>query len=363
MKGSNTISSSGTFVVSRMNHPSPALVSCLMYSLCSVSMVLVNKTLMTTYGYGYPMVLLFFQCCCSLMLLSCANVAGLIPRFDFKLSRDRVVTWIPVNIFFIAMLITGFFSLKYLSVPMVTIFKNANNILVTVGDWYFYGQRVSKWVALTLVLIIAGAVLAGLNDIQYSFEGYAWTFANCISSSGYVLYLRTAVKKIKVGRFAMVYYNSLISLPLVIFADCATSGHFFKLFRHHFYSPSSSSSSSSMGFWAAFVLSGCTGFALSLASFYCVKMTSPTTYSMVGAVNKVPLVIFGIWLFSTPFTVQLALYVTFSLGAGMCYAYAKLIEKRLNNKDGSLSTFSSPARKKYDVSRMRHRSGSYNNNI
>ena len=64
-------------------------------------MILVNKTLMTTLKYPYPMVLLLFQCVCSLGLLSVANVAGLIPRFGFRLERQNILTWLPVNVFYL----------------------------------------------------------------------------------------------------------------------------------------------------------------------------------------------------------------------------------------------------------------------
>ena len=41
-----------------------------------------------------------------------------------------------------------------LSIPMVTIFKNTNNILVTAGDWYFFSRQVSWGVIGTLGLMV-----------------------------------------------------------------------------------------------------------------------------------------------------------------------------------------------------------------
>ena len=192
---------------------------------------------------------------------------------------------------------------------MITIFKNANNILVVAGDYYFYGERITKGVIFTLALIIVGAILAGINDLQFSAIGYTWTLANCVASSAYVLYLKTAMRRMQVDRFAMVYYNSLIGIPMVLLADCVTSRHIFARLSAAsspflsdtaaFAEPIDAATNSNL-FWFIFMLSGCTGFALSLAAFFCINVTSPTTYSMVGAVNKVPLVIIGIWLFSTP---------------------------------------------------------------
>lgn len=83
---------------------------------------------------------------------------------------------------------------------------------------------------------------------------------------------------------------------------------------------------STPSFVIALVLSGCVGFALNLTSLWCVSETSATTYSMVGALNKVPLAILGTLLFGAPMDARNGLMVAFGLAAGMVYAYAKTID-------------------------------------
>lgn len=61
-------------------------------------------------------------------------------RFRWAVALD----WLPVNLLFIGMLMTGFLSLKALAVPMVTIFKNLTNIVILTGDWYFHGASISS---------------------------------------------------------------------------------------------------------------------------------------------------------------------------------------------------------------------------
>ena len=70
-------------------------------------------------------------------VLCCMLAKKLFPRI-VKYSRfnmDVAIDWLPVNLLFIAMLMTGFFSLKALAVPMVTIFKNLTNVAILAGDW------------------------------------------------------------------------------------------------------------------------------------------------------------------------------------------------------------------------------------
>ena len=73
----------------------------------------------------------------SVAVLCCMLAKKLFPRI-VKYSRfnmDVAIDWLPVNLLFIAMLMTGFFSLKALAVPMVTIFKNLTNVAILAGDW------------------------------------------------------------------------------------------------------------------------------------------------------------------------------------------------------------------------------------
>ena len=52
----------------------------------------------------------------------------------------------------------------------------------------------------------------------------------------------------------------------------------------------------------AMVFSGASAFAMSYASAWCVRSTSSTTYSMVGALNKLPIAASGILFFGDPAT-------------------------------------------------------------
>ena len=52
----------------------------------------------------------------------------------------------------------------------------------------------------------------------------------------------------------------------------------------------------------AMIFSGASAFAMSYASAWCVRTTSSTTYSMVGALNKLPIAASGILFFGDPAT-------------------------------------------------------------
>jgi hypothetical protein len=146
---------------------SAAVASCFAYTFCSITMVLANKALASGYQADIDFLVIAFQGLCAVVLVLGCDTAGVIElgtRFDPQVA----VQWLPVNVFFVAMLSTGFLSLRHLNVPMVTIFKNLTNVGIMWGEWSFYGQHVSGGAVLSCAIMILGAVLAAANDITFS---------------------------------------------------------------------------------------------------------------------------------------------------------------------------------------------------
>eukprot|EP00510_Aplanochytrium_minuta_P000722 CAMPEP_0184020546 /NCGR_PEP_ID=MMETSP0954-20121128/9406_1 /TAXON_ID=627963 /ORGANISM="Aplanochytrium sp, Strain PBS07" /LENGTH=232 /DNA_ID=CAMNT_0026302413 /DNA_START=184 /DNA_END=879 /DNA_ORIENTATION=+ len=232
------------------------------------------------------MVLLFYQNAICVVLLLFAREMGFIS-FE-NLEKEKVKAWIPLNFLFVLMLATGTFSLKMLSVPMVTVFKNSNNVVITILDFLVYRNRVSKGVAGTLCIMLIAAILAARNDLEFDVVGYMWTFFNCACTAAFVLYMPKAMAVTKLSSMGKVYYNNVISIPLIILLDLFMFHDFLNFFR-------SDLSEISIELQLVLFLSGIAGFALSASSFQCMHYTSPTTYSLIGSLNKIPLTLIGVW--------------------------------------------------------------------
>ena len=77
-------------------------------------------------------------------------------------------------------------------------------------------------------------------------------------------------------------------------------------------------------FLAINTLAGFLGFYLNFASLWCVSATSATTYSIVGSLNKIPILILGFILFNAKMTSQGILFIVMSTVGGFIYAFAKM---------------------------------------
>ena len=118
-------------------------MSCAMYTFCSVGMVLSNKAISSSLPEEYrkqlpQLTVILFQCLVAVVLVEGAKAFKLVdyPAFNFSTAK----AWLPLNLLFIGMLVTGFLSLVYVSVPIVTVFKNVTNLVTVSGDAYLYGE-------------------------------------------------------------------------------------------------------------------------------------------------------------------------------------------------------------------------------
>ncbi len=261
--------------------------------------------------------LVVFQAIVAVVAVEFSKMMGWVdyPSFDMKTARQ----WAPVNIAFCAMLFTGMASFQHNSVPMVTVFKNITNIFTAVGDFTCFGTKVEPLVMAAFGIMLGGAVLAAKNDMNAKPIGLFWMFANCLSTSGYILYMKHATKTVKLSKFGMVFYNNVLcTLFLLPVAMCNGEVKAFletKAIHTQEYFLKNS--------FAGFV-----GFFLNFASLNCVALTGPTTYALVGSLNKIPTAILGWLLFSIEITPQTWFFIAVGMSGGFLFSYAKVKSSR-----------------------------------
>jgi GDP-mannose transporter len=63
--------------------------------------------------------------------------------------------------------------------------------------------------------------------------------------------------------------------------------------------------------------------ACSFTSLWFISTTTPTIYSLVGSLNKVPLAFVGLFAFNTPWSMQNLASIMVGLAAGVAFVVAK----------------------------------------
>lgn len=297
-----------------------ALISGLAYCLSSCSMILLNKVVLSGYNLDAGVSLMFYQSLVCVAILYALTFFGIISTEPFTWKLVRV--WIPVNIIFVGMLVTSNFSLKYINIAMLTILKNITNIITALGEIYLFKKNQSNKVWAALILMVISAISGGITDLSFHAVGYAWQIVNCFLTAAYSLTLRRVMDVAKqqtksgnLNEFSMVLLNNLLSLPL---------GLVLIIVFHEWEYLYSSPILRMPVFWVVATSSGLLGLAISFTSMWFLHQTGPTTYSLVGSLNKIPISLAGILLFKVPINVPNLFSILFGLLAGVFFAKAKM---------------------------------------
>ncbi|KAF2474214.1 UDP-galactose transporter [Lindgomyces ingoldianus] len=317
-------------------NPSLAIMS---YCASSILMTVTNKYCLSGVDFNLNFFLLCVQSVVCVVAISTCKSAGVITYRDF--NTDEARKWFPISLLLIGMIYTGTKALKFLSIPVYTIFKNLTIILIAYGEVLWFGGSVTPMTLFSFGLMVISSVIAAWADIQHALSsfgeatseatnaistlnaGYLWMLFNCFCTASYILGMRKRIKLTNFKDFDTMYYNNLLTIPILLaaslFVEDWSSSNISKNF------PVEKRNTLIM----AMIFSGLSSVFISYTSAWCVRVTSSTTYSMVGALNKLPIAISGLVFFDAAVTFGSVSAIFVGFISGIVYALAKV---RQNSK-------------------------------
>lgn len=213
----------------------------LAHATCSVSMVLLNKTI--TQGLDFPWTIVFVQnvgtmiisylhsCLCGRSEQKKADLKEASP--DDALPAGRTIMGIKVPrkmrnkvlvmlqvMFFMGSLFTSLKALRFISVPLYVVARNTVPAQTALLERIFSSVRISASAALGLVLTILGAVLYTFGDLKTGLAlgglAYAWLLTMIVASCSVID--KTAVRALsqEEGISAVEVNQIRVSLALPI---------------------------------------------------------------------------------------------------------------------------------------------------
>lgn len=190
----------------------------------------------------------------------------------------------PLALFWWLYVVSGVTALRYLNVPMFSVLRRSTTLLVVGGEYIALGRSPSGRALSTLVVMVAGAALAGLGDPTYSAPGYAWVAVCVVSTAAYLILIRTLKDSTGMDEGTLLLYNNLIALPLMA-AVVALSGEGHAALAYpHLTEPR---------FLAFLVISASQAFLLNICIFRCTLVNSPLATNVTGQVKDIALTALG----------------------------------------------------------------------
>ncbi|KAI4686414.1 GDP-mannose transporter into the lumen of the Golgi [Alternaria hordeiaustralica] len=315
------------------------IAAVLAYCGSSIMMTVTNKYVLSGVDFNLNFFLLCVQSVVCVAAISICKALGIINYRDF--NSDEAKKWFPISVLLIGMIYTSTWALKYLSIPVYTIFKNLTIILIAYGEVLWFGGAVTPMALFSFGLMVLSSVIAAWADIQHALSsmghaaektteamstlhaGYLWMMFNCFCSATYVLCMRKRIKLTNFKDFDTMYYNNLLTIPILLVASILVEDWSSANVAKNF--PVEQRNTVIM----VMIISGLSTVFISYTSAWAVRVTSSTTYSMVGALNKLPIALSGLVFFDAPVTFGSCSAIFVGFVSGLVYALAKV---RQNSK-------------------------------
>lgn len=296
-------------------------VSILSYCASSILMTVTNKYVVNGFNFNMNFVLLLVQSVVCVVAIATLKALGVITYRP--LNKTDAKNWAPISVLLVVMIYTSSKALQFLSIPVYTIFKNLTIILIAYGEVIFFGGAVTSMALGSFILMVLSSVIACFGDQQDSQSftlniGYFWMALNCFSSAAFVLVMRKRIKLTNFKDFDTMYYNNVLSIPILLISS----------FILEDWSPQNLNDNFSKPSIIAMVVSGLASVGISYCSGWCVRVTSSTTYSMVGALNKLPIALSGLIFFDAAVNFLSISSIFIGFLAGIVYAVAKQQQKK-----------------------------------
>ncbi|KIJ20786.1 hypothetical protein PAXINDRAFT_165630 [Paxillus involutus ATCC 200175] len=331
---------------------SSAAPSVICYCIASILMTVVNKFVVSGRQFNMTFLLLSLQSIVCVACVMAVKKLGIISFRGFD-TRDAK-TWFPISVLLVSVIYTGSKSLQYLSIPVYTIFKNLTIILIAYGEVMWFNGRITGLTMVAFLLMVLSSILAAWTDVNSVTDtsdvlppasaamgidldlvsamvqrlniGYCWMVLNCLTSASYVLLMRKRIKTTGFSDWDTMFYNNMLSIPvLVVFSVISEDWGSENLVRN-FPEETRNVLLFAIGF------SGAAAVGISYTTAWCVRTTSSTTYSMVGALNKLPVAASGMLFFGDTVTFGSVSAIGAGFLAGVMYAIAKNNQKKLESR-------------------------------
>ncbi|XP_023027219.2 UDP-sugar transporter UST74c-like [Leptinotarsa decemlineata] len=260
-------------------------LSALFYGIASFMITIVNKTILTTYGFPSFQVLGLSQMFTTIVFLFLAKKIRLVNFPNLQQNTFKKIFPLPLiymgNVFF------GLGGTKELSLPMFIALRRVAILMTMVLEIYLLKVKPSFKVQFSVYTMVLGATVAAVNDLSFNLQGYFFIFLNNFFSASYYVFLKRKLDSKDLGEYGLMYYNSLFMIgPTLLLA--VYSGNLENAYNYQHWN--------NFPFLCQF-LSSCTmGFFLNYSMVLCTSYNSSLTTTIIGSLKNIFITYLGMFI-------------------------------------------------------------------
>ena len=338
----------------------------------SITMVYLNKVLMSSEGLSIPAPLFVTWFQCFITALICwgagkmgeymqhrADAAVLLPskepsdsdenkghgtsffaQFPKAEFRPAVAQRVfPLSFVFVGMITFNNLCLKWVEVSFYNVARAFTIVFNAALSYVMLGSTSSLRTILCLTIVVIGFFMGSQGELNFSWKGTISGIIGSLFVSLNSIYTKKVLPAVDNDHWKLTFYNNMIAillfLPLLAYYEYAILLESMHLqFR-------------SVVFWTAMMIAGLFGFGIGIITVLQIKATSPLSHNISGTAKAAIQSMLAFYIWGNQPTVMGVLGIFLVLGGSFLYAIVKMKESR--SSSSSSNNKSPPPLKKLTI--------------
>jgi solute carrier family 35 protein len=296
------------------------------YGLVSMCAVVVNKAVLSSWSFQFPLTMIASQMAISFLLLWVLKQCELIQYDDWSLATAKKV-W-PMALAHVGNVLLGLAALNLVDIPMFGALRRTSVIFVLVMEYLVLSKTASLQVIGSTLLLLLGAIVGGWGDLHFDPFGYALTFCVNVTTALTLVLIPKLGTAANLNAFGLMLYQITISFPIVVFFIFSTgewNGVMAYPFLHH------------PGFQFAFFVSSAQIFLVNYTLFLCTQLNSPLTTTVTGTIKNIGETMLGFVFFSVPVDPINLMGIAIGFTGSVYYSVVKYFEQQQTQSKPALA--------------------------
>lgn len=327
----------------------------LTYWFVSISMVYLNKVLMSNEGMSIPAPLFvtWYQCIITAVICWIAGKVGeraqgggagaggsyqalstadggsqssspkpsffaQFPRATYEMGVARRI--FPLSVVFVGMITFNNLCLKWVEVSFYNVARSLTIVFNVFFSYALLGIPSTCRTVTCLFVVIAGFLIGGYGEINFSLLGTCAGVMSSLFVSLNSIFTKKVLPVVDDNHWRLTYYNNVnacfLFIPLIAYfeGDIIT--------RH------ADGRLVSATFWSAMTVAGFFGFSIGIVTVLQIKATSPLTHNISGTAKAAVQSLMAFYIWGNEATVLGVLGIFTVLGGSLLYTIVKMNENR-----------------------------------
>uniref|UniRef100_A0A0G4FKI7 Sugar phosphate transporter domain-containing protein n=1 Tax=Chromera velia CCMP2878 TaxID=1169474 RepID=A0A0G4FKI7_9ALVE len=231
---------------------------------------------------------------------------------------------------FVGMIASSNLCLKYVLMSTYQVARSLTLIFNVIVTYLLLGQTTSTKCLMACLVVCSGFVVGAMDSMTLSMTGVALGGLSSGFQAVYMVMIKKSLAFVDGDQNRLMTYNMSISsflfLPIIVLAD--EIGAFYEL-------PWNINDPAFFAIWPMLIFSAAMGVLIGIASYLCVKCTSPLTFNITGYAKACLQSLGGIIFLGDPVTYNSLGGILLTLFGSFWYSRIRMAESQQPQKQES----------------------------